>query len=426
MTLKSSNKVDTNRYELEIAIDAAEFEKQLEKSYKKQVNKISIPGFRKGKAPRAFIEKYYGKEVFYEDAINSIYPDALDKAIEEAKIDVIDDKIDFDIVEAGENGLVFKVKLTVKPEVSIDNYKGLEVKVDTQKVTKQDIDDEIERIRDRNARMIPVEDREAKIGDTAIIDFEGFCDGVPFEGGKAEKYSLNLGDGHFIEGFEDQVAGHKIGEKFDVNVTFPKEYQAKELAGKDAVFKVKIHELKEKELPELDDEFVKDISEFDNLKDYKKDLKAKLEEQNKKRAEDEKENQIVDKLIDLVKAEIPEAMYNNKIKEIARDFEYRLRSQGLDIKSYMKYTGMDNEKFMDSFRPQAERQVKIRLALEKIAELENLEATKENIEEEYKKIAEQYNMEVENVKNIIPEKDLVRDILVEKAMNFVRENAVSQ
>lgn len=424
MTLRSSNKIDTNRYELEIAVDAAEFEKQLEKSYKKQVNKISIPGFRKGKAPRAFIEKYYGKEIFYEDAINAIYPDALDEAVAEAKIDVVDDKIDFDLVEAGENGLVFKVKLTVKPEVAIDNYKGLEVKVENREVTDQDINDEIERIRDRNARMIPVEDREAKMGDTAIIDFEGFCDGVAFEGGKAEKYSLTLGEGHFIKGFEEQVAGHKIGEEFDVNVTFPEEYQAKDLAGKDAVFKVKLHEIKEKELPKLDDEFVKDVSEFDNLEDYKNDIKAKLKEQNQKRAEDETENQIVDKLIELVKAEIPEAMYKNKIKDIARDFEYRLRSQGLDVKSYMKYTGMDNDKFMDSFRPQAERQVKIRLALEKIADLENLEATEDNIEDEYKKIADQYNMEIENVKNIVPKKELIQDILVEKAMKLVRENSV--
>lgn len=424
MNLKSSNKVDTNRYQLEIAVEPKEFESAVEKAYKKEAGKITIPGFRKGKAPRAFIEKYYGKEVFYDSAINSIYPDALDEAVKEANIEVIDDKIDFDIVEVGENGLIFKATLTVKPEVKIDNYKGIEVSPVNVEVTDEDINDEIERVRERNSRLITVEDREAQNGDIAIIDFEGFCDGVAFEGGKAEKYSLGLGEGQFIAGFEDQVIGHKPGEEFDIVVTFPEEYQAKDLAGKEAVFKIKLHEIKKKELPEVDDEFVKDVSEFDTLDQYKESLKNQLTEQFEKKAKDDVENQMIDKLIELVEAEVPEAMYNNKIKEMAREFEYRLKSQGLDINSYMKYTGMDSQKFKESFKPQAERQVKLRLALEKIADLENLEATEEDLENEYKKIAERYSMEVEKIKNIIPKSELTKDIVVEKAINLVRDNSV--
>lgn len=424
MNLKSSNKVDTNRYQLEIAVEPKEFESAVEKAYKKEAGKITIPGFRKGKAPRAFIEKYYGKEVFYDSAINSIYPDALDEAVKEANIEVIDDKIDFDIVEVGENGLIFKATLTVKPEVKIDNYKGIEVSPVNVEVTDEDINDEIERVRERNSRLITVEDREAQNGDIAIIDFEGFCDGVAFEGGKAEKYSLGLGEGQFIAGFEDQVIGHKPGEEFDIVVTFPEEYQAKDLAGKEAVFKIKLHEIKKKELPEVDDEFVKDVSEFDTLDQYKESLKNQLTEQFEKKAKDDVENQMIDKLIELVEAEVPEAMYNNKIKEMAREFEYRLKSQGLDINSYMKYTGMDSQKFKESFKPQAERQVKLRLALEKIADLENLEATEEDLENEYKKIAERYSMELEKIKNIIPKSELTKDIVVEKAIDLVRDNSV--
>lgn len=424
MNLKSSNKVDTNRYQLEIFVDPKEFEDAVEKAYRKEVGKITIPGFRKGKAPRPFIEKYYGKEIFYESAINSIYPNALDEAVREAEIDVIDDKIDFDIVDIGDNGLTFKATLTVKPEVKIDNYKGIEVPSINIEVTDKDVNDEIERVRERNSRLMTVEDREAQNGDIAIIDFEGFCDGVAFEGGKAENYSLGLGEGYFIDGFEDQIIGHKPEEEFDISVTFPEDYQAKELAGKEAVFKIKLHELMKKELPEVDDEFVKDVSEFDTLEQYKEDVKNKLTEQFESKAKDDTENKIIDKLIELIEADIPEAMYNNTIKELAHEFEYRLQSQGLDINSYMKYTGMDAQKFKESFRPQAERQVKVRLALEQIAKLEKFEATEEDLENEYKKMAEQYNMEIEKIKNIIPKTELEKDIVVEKAINLVRDSAV--
>ncbi len=424
MSLKASNKVDTNRYELEVEVSAEEFEKALQKAYLKENKKIAIPGFRKGKAPRAFVEKYYGEQVFFEQAINSLYPDALEDAIKEAELEVIDDKMDLDVVSVGKNeGLVFKAAVTVKPEVEISDYKGLEVTKKSTEVTDEDVDAEIKKVQDRNSRLVTVEDRAAESGDVAVIDFEGFVDGVAFEGGKAEHYSLNLGAGQFIPGFEEQIVGHNIGEEFDITVTFPEDYQAEELAGKEAVFKIKLHELKKRELPEVDDEFVKDVSEFDNLEDYKADLRKKLEETREREAKDDLDNQLIDQLIGLLKAEIPEAMFENRINESVREFGYRLQSQGLDLDSYMKYTGMDAEAFRGSFRPQAERQVKIRLALEKIAQLEKLEATEEEINAEYQKMADAYKMEADKVKAIISEADLVKDIVVEKAIDLVRDSA---
>lgn len=424
MSLKSTNKIDTNRYEVEVEIGASEFENALEKAYKKQVKRISVPGFRKGKAPRAFIEKYYGDKVFYEEAINDLYPEALENAVVEAKLDLVEDNIGLDIVEAGKDGLIFKATITVKPEVEIEGYKGIEVTSKPVEVTDEDVENEIKKVQERNGRMVTVEDRAAENGDIAVIDFEGFVDGVAFAGGKAENYSLSLGEGHFIPGFEDQIVGHKTGEEFDITVTFPEDYQAEELAGKESVFKVKLHEIKVKELPEVDDEFVKDVSEFDTLADYKTDIKSKLLEACEKHAKDELENQMLDKLMKMMKAEVPEAMYNNKIKEMVNDFAYRLQAQGLDINSYMKYTGLDAEGFKNSFRPQAERQVKIRLALEKIANLENIDPTEEDLESEYKSMAEQYGMDVDKIKTFVPAEELKKDIAVKKAVEIVRENAV--
>lgn len=424
MKLKSTNKVETNRHELEIEIDKKQFQEALEKSFQKESKRITIPGFRKGKAPRAFIEKYYGKEVFYEDAINSIYPYALDEAVKEANLDVIDDHIALDVVEVGEEGLTFKATVTVKPEVEIDNYKGIEIEGENEEVTDQDVEDELKSIQQRNARLITVEGRAAEKGDIAVIDFEGFRDGVAFEGGKAEKYSLELGQGNFIAGFEDQVIGHNVNEEFDINVTFPEDYQSKELAGQEAIFKIKIHEIKKNELCELDDEFAKDVSEFDTLDEYKKELKVKLIEDSKHKVEEANENKIISKIIESVKAEIPEAMYKHKTAEIIREFEYRLQSQGLDTRTYMQHTGLDEEAFNNSFRPQAERQIKLRLALEKVAQLENIVASEEDIQAEYSKIAEQYKMEVEKIKTFIPEVDLIKDIAVEKAISLVKDNAI--
>ena len=307
--LKEFSKKETNRYELVITVDAELFGEALKKAYKQNINKINVPGFRKGKAPMSFVEKYYGESVFYEDALNIIYPDAVEGAIIESGLEFVDDKIDFDLVSMDrKTGLEFKVVITVKPEVEIDGYKGLAAEKVKAVVTDEEIDKEVEMVADRNSRMITVEDRAAAKDDTAVIDFDGYVDGVAFDGGKGESYSLLLGSGTFIPGFEDQVIGHNTGDEFDVNVTFPEDYQAKELAGKAAVFKVKLHEIKVKELPAIDDEFAKDVSEFDTLAEYKADLKAKAIERKEKQADSDVENQLVEQLISLVKADIPNAM----------------------------------------------------------------------------------------------------------------------
>lgn len=424
MSLKSSSKVGTNRYQLEVAVDADVFEKAVDEAYHRENKKIMIPGFRKGKAPRAFVEKYYGEKVFYDDAINAVYPDAMQQAVEEAKLEMIEDKIDFDLVSAGKDGLVFKATVTTKPEVEIEDYKGIAATKKPVVVTDADVDAEVEKVRERNSRMVTVEDRTAQDGDIAVIDFEGSVDGVPFEGGKGENYSLTLGAGQFIPGFEEQVVGHKTGEEFDISVKFPEDYQAKELAGKDSVFHIHLHEIKMKELPTADDDFVKDVSEFNTLEEYRADIRAKLTEAKERESKDDVENQLIDKLAENLKAEIPPAMFENRIDEDVREFGYRLQSQGLNLETYMKYTGQDEQAIRGQFRGQAERQVKVRLALEKIVELEKIHPSEEDIENEYKKLAENYKMDADKVKNVIPEKDLVKDIAVEKAVDFVRDNAV--
>ena len=424
MSLKSSNKVDTNRYELTIAVPADEFEDAVSKVFKRESKKITIPGFRKGKAPRAFIEKYYGEQVFYEDAINMVYPSALEGAVKEAGLRMIEDKIDFDLLESGKGkDLVFKVTITTYPETSIDGYKGVEVTKKPVEVTEEDVDAELTKVQDRNSRMVTVEDRAAQNGDTVEIDFDGYVDGVAFEGGKAENFNLTLGSGQFIPGFEDQVVGHNTGDEFDVNVTFPEEYHAEELKGKPAVFKIKLHEIKAKELPDIDDDFIKDISEFDTVEAYRADVKEKLTVSRQKQADDAVENQLIDALVEKLQGEIPEAMYQNRINDDIREFSYRLQSQGLDLKTYLQYTGMDEQGIRDSFKPQAERQVKVRLALEKIAELENIVPTDEEIEAEYAKMANVYQMEVDQIKGFVAKEDLSLDIAVEKAMGIVRDNA---
>lgn len=424
MSLNSSTQVETNRWQLEVSVDANTFNTAVDHAYKKQKNRIVIPGFRKGKAPRAFIEKYYGPDIFYEDAINEVYPDALEEAVKESKLDMIQDKVDFDLVSADkENGLVFKATITVKPEISIQNYTGIPATRKSTEVTDEDVAAELARVQDRNSRMVTVEDRPAENGDVTDIDFEGFLDGEPFEGGKSENFSLRLGSNQFIPGFEDQIVGHNTGDEFDVNVTFPDDYQAEDLRGQSVLFKVKLHEIKKKELPALDDEFAKDVSEFDTLDEYKADLKKHLEERKQEQVKDDVDNQLIDKLVELVEGEIPPAMYMNKANDDLRDFGYRLQSQGLDLQTYLKYTGQDVQTMRANFLPQAERQVKLRLALEKIAALENLVARDEEIEDEYKKLAENYKMDVEKVKNLVASEDLAKDIAVEKAIDFVRDHA---
>lgn len=425
MSLKASNKVDTNRYELTISVPADEFEAAVEKVFKRESKKITIPGFRKGKAPRAFVEKYYGEQVFYEDAINLVYPSALESAVEEAGLKLIEDQIAFDLLESGKGkDLVFKVGVTTYPEVSIEGYKGIEITKKPVEVTEEDVDAELTKVQDRNSRMVTVEDRAAENGDTVEIDFEGFVDGVAFEGGKAENFNLTLGSGQFIPGFEDQVVGHNTGDEFDVNVTFPEDYHAEELKGKPAVFKIKLHEIKAKELPDIDDDFIKDISEFDTVEAYRADVKEKLTVSRQKQADDDADNQLIDALIEKLQGEIPDAMYQKRINDDINEFAYRLRSQGLDLKTYLQYTGMDEKGIRDSFKPQAERQVKIRLALEKIVELENIVPTDEEIEAEYAKMANVYQMEVDKIKGFVPKEDLSLDIAVEKAMGLVRDSAV--
>lgn len=424
MSLKSTTQVEKNRYQLEVLVDAEEFEKAVDAAYHKESKKIAIPGFRKGKAPRRFIEKYYGEKVFYDEAINSVYPDALEKAIDEAKLEMIEDKVDFDLVSAGQEGLVFKATITTKPEVAIEGYKGIPVTKKIAEVTDADVDAEVEKVRDRNSRMVTVEDREAQKGDTAVLDFDGSVDGKAFSGGKAENYSLELGSGQFIPGFEDQVIGHKTGDEFDVTVKFPEDYGVKELEAKDAVFKIKLHEIKKKELPQVDDDFVKDVSEFDTLDAYRADIREKLAKSREAKAKDDMDNKLIDEVVSKLQAEIPEAMFENRINDDLRDFSYRLQSQGMNIDTYMKYTGQNKDSIRGQFRPQAERQVKLRLALEKIAELEQIVPSDEDIEREYAEMAENYKMDVDKVKSFVHKEDLTKDIAVEKAFDLVRDSAV--
>ncbi len=426
MALKSSNKVETNRYELVVEIDGETFMKAVDAVYKRQVKSINIPGFRKGKAPRRLIEKEYGEGVFYEDAIKDLYPAAIVSAAEEAGLKMIRDKVDLDIDEAGKDGLTFKAVITVEPEVEIKDYKGIEYTPASLEVTDEDIEEEIKKVQKRNSRLITVEDRAAENDDIAVIDFKGILDGEAFEGGTAENYSLTLGSGSFIPGFEDQVIGHKAGEEFTIDVTFPEDYQAEELKGKAVQFEIKLHEVKTHELPEVNDEFVKDVSEFDTVDEYKADLKSKLEESKKTSAENNKESQIADKLIELLEAEIPEAMFENQLDTLVDEFAMNLRSQGLDFNTYMQYTGLTEEKIRDTYRDRAEAQVKLRLALRKIAELENLKASDEDVEAKYNELAETYKVDAARVKAAFGPNDIAGDIESERGMNFVKENAVEK
>ena len=424
MSLKTSNKVDTNRYELEILIDGEAFRNAILTVYKREKKNISVQGFRKGKAPLSIIEKYYGEGVFFEDALNLLYADAIDAAAKEAGLTVIEDEMKFDLVSISkEDGVDFKVTLTTKPEVEVSEYKGLEVEKLICEVSDDEVKAELDRMADRNSRMVTVEDRAAELGDTAVIDFEGFVDGTAFDGGKGEGYALGLGSGQFIPGFEEQIVGHKADDEFDVNVKFPEEYGAKELAGKDATFKVKLHEIKTKELPEIDDEFAKDVSEFDTLDELKADIKAKALERKVKSADDDVENQIIDKLNEGLKAEIPEAMFRSRVEQSIKDFDYRLQMQGMNLETYMQYMGGSVDALKENFRPQAERQVKIRLALEKIVELEKIEVSAEELDKEFGVMAETYSMPVEQIKAAVPAEDLAADLAVQKAMALVKENA---
>ena len=424
MALKEFTKKEAaNSYELVVTVDGETFEKAINKVYKKQVKSINIPGFRKGKAPRHIIEKMYGTEVFYDDAMQDCYPDALYDAAKEQNLEIVAvEKLE--AVEAGKDGFTFKTDIIVKPTLEVDGYKGFEIEKKSTEVTEELIDEEIDKVRDRNSRMVTVEGRAAQNGDTAVIDFEGFVDGVAFEGGKAEKYSLSLGSGNFIPGFEEQVVGHEAGEEFSINVNFPEDYQAEELKGKEAEFKIKLHELKEKELPEVDDEFVKDVSEKETVAEYRDELKETIAARLKDEAEKDVDNQISEKLIELAQGDIPEQMYDNQANDMVRDFEMRLRSQGMDPKMYMQYMGMDMAALKNMYMDEAEKRVKLRLVLEAIAKQENLEVTEADLEDEYSKMAETYKVEVEQAKASVPADSLSEDIKVQKALDLVKNSAV--
>ena len=425
MSLKNAKKVETNRYELEIAIDGPKFSAAVNEAIRKESKKITLPGFRKGKAPVSMVEKYYGSEAFFEEALNALYGQSIDEAANEAGIEIVDDKIDFDMVSISkEDGVVFKVTLTVVPEIEIGEYKGLKTEKKAVKVAKSEVDEAVNAMAERNARVVAVEGRAAQKDDIAVIDYEGFVDGVAFEGGKGESFSLTLGSGQFIPGFEDQIVGKNPGEEFDVNVQFPTEYHAEDLAGKPAVFKVKLHEIKAKELPVIDDEFAKDVSEFDTLKELRADIKAKALERKQKIADEEAENALLEQVVETIKGEIPEAMYENRVKQSINDFDYRLQMQGMNLETYLKYTGATVEEFGKTFRPQAEKQVKMRLALEKIVKLENLTATDEEVNEYLEKMATDYSVSVEQVKAAVPAAEIKKDIAVNKALDLIKSSAV--
>ena len=420
MEIISQNNTATNTTAIEFSFTAEEFENAISAAYNKRKKSITVPGFRKGKAPRKVIEAQYGESVFYDDAVNSLYNQNIVAVIDKTGLDVVDVE-NTEVVEVSkENGVKFKADIITKPVVEISDYKGLEVKKTTKTVDDAAVDAEIEKVRNRNARSISVEDRAAQIGDTAVIDFEGFLDGVAFEGGKGEKFPLELGSGSFIPGFEEQVAGKNIGEDFDVNVTFPEHYQAENLAGKPAVFKCKLHEIKGKELPNVDDEFVKDVSEFDTLDEYKADIKSKLEKAAADEASTNLDNALVDAVIGKMKAEVPQVMYQRRIDEIVCEWSARNR---ISVEDYLKYTGVTMDQFRANFTEVAKRQVDLRLALEKIAELENITVSDEDVEKEYADMAEQYKMEADKIKAAVPADAIKNDLKIEKALDLVRDSA---
>ena len=423
MSLKNTENIAVNQYKVTFDVDAATFEAAINKVYKKSVKNITIPGFRKGKAPRAIVEKMYGKEVFYEDAINEVIPAAYTEAVADFE-KVIVSQPEFDVETIDENGVVLTATFYTKPEAEIADYLGLEVTRTVKEANDEEVAEELGRVQARNSRMIEVTDRAAALEDVANIDFEGTVDGVAFAGGKAEGHELKLGSGQFIPGFEDQIVGKNIGEEFDVTVTFPEDYHAEELKGKEAVFHCKLNGLKFNEMSVLDDDFAKDVSEFDTLDEYKADIKAKLQESHNRQADAQVEEQIIKALGEKLVAEIPEAMYENEVENFVRDYDNRLRMQGLDLATYFKYTGMDLDTLRKNMRPDAERQVKTRLALETIAKLEGIVASEEEIEEEYARLAEAYKMEVERIKEAAPADAIAEDLKVKKAVDLVKEKAV--
>lgn len=424
MSLKATNNVETNKYELEIEISAEDFEAAIEKAYLKARKNIAMPGFRKGKAPRKLIEKEYGEQVFFEYAVNLLYAPVVNGAVEESGLELVT-RPEVEVTEISkENGVKLKATCITKPEVEVKDYKGIEVEKVVNPVTDEDINKQLDALREKNVTVETVDDRAAENGDDVVIDFEGFKDDVAFEGGKAEDFTLSLGSGQFIPGFEDQIVGHNAGEDFDINVTFPDEYQVKELAGAPAVFKIKLKSISKKVMPELDDDMVKDSTEFDTVDEYKADVKKKLEEANEKHADSEVEAKIFDKVIENMTAEIPQVMFDNRVNEMISELEQRLAPQGISLDLYMQYTGQTIDTVKKAYAEQAEKQVKLRLALEKIAKLENIEVTEDELKAEFDKLAEAYKLDVDQIKQFIHDDDLKKDIAVGKAVDLIKDAAV--
>ncbi|MGN0621707.1 MAG: trigger factor [Porcipelethomonas sp.] len=424
MSLKSSTKVDVNTQELVFTVDGAAFNEAVEKAYQRQKKNINVPGFRKGKASRKLVEKYYGEGVFFEEAINALINSEMPEAIRNEGLDLVDTP-KIEVVSADvKDGVEYKAVCIIKPEVTVSEYKGLKAPKKVKDITEDDLNAQIEQIRQRNARIVSVDDRAAQLQDEVIINFEGFMDGVAFEGGKADEFPLKLGSGQFIPGFEDQIVGHSIGEEFDVNVTFPEDYQMEEYAGKPAVFKVKINGINMTELPEIDDELIKDTTEFDTIDDWKADMKEKLTKQAETRAVSEFENYLMQTIIKNTDGVIPKCMFDHRIDSLVANFENSLKQQGMGLDIYLQYTGMDMDSFRETFTERAENEVKLRLGLEKIADMENLEISEEELDNQLKEIADANNMSVEDVKMRLPMDDFKADLRVNKAVEFVKDNAV--
>jgi len=419
-------KLEKNMAKLTIEASAEEFESAMQKAYLKNKNKINVQGFRKGKAPRAIIEKMYGASVFYEDAANDLIPDAYEKAANESELEIVSrPEIDVVQIEKGKP-FIFTAQVAVKPEVTLGEYKGIEVEKQEIEVTEDEIMDKVNKEREQNARMITIDDRAVQDGDITVIDFDGYVDGVAFEGGKGEDYSLTIGSHSFIDNFEEQLIGKTIGEETEVKVTFPEKYQAKDLAGKPALFKVKIKEIKVKELPELDDDFAQDVSEFDTLDEYKESIKNSIKEGKEKEAKTAKENEVIDKIIENATMDIPEPMINLQVNQMADEFAQRLQSQGLSVQQYFQFTGMDTNKFLESLKPQALKTIQSRLVLEAVAKAEKITASDEELDKEIEEMASTYQMEVDKLRELIGDKEkehIREDLVVQKAVNFVAEHA---
>lgn len=421
MNLKENKKTEKNTVELVVEVKGDEFKAAVDAAFKKNIAKMTVPGFRKGKAPRKMVEKLYGEGVFYDEAINALYPAAYDAAVAEAGISPVDNPA-VEVTSVDSEGFEFKAKVTVKPEVEVKEYKGIKAVKNVYNVTETMVKGEIEAMRKQNQRIVDV-DREAKSGDTVNIDYEGSVDGVAFDGGKAEGYDLSLGSNTFIPGFEDQLIGKKAGQECEVNVTFPEEYHAEELKGKAAVFKVKVNAVKEIQLPDVDDEFAKDVSEFDTLAELKSSIKKNLKEQKAKQSESELENALVEKLLENTEVEIPQVMISRKVDSMMSEFEQRLAGSGLNLNTYIQYMGTDLESFKKNYEPEAEKQVKTRLALEKIVELEKIVVSDEDTDKEYQMIADAYNMKLEDVKRFVPASEITMDVAVGKAVELIKNNA---